>query len=108
VYGISSVLTQAFFDVEYLFEVSAGAFQPPPKVKSAVLRMKRKDTYIPMKSEESLFLLVKTAFNQRRKMLRNAVRKLFDEQTLTRPIFDKRAEQLSIDTFAELTFKMIS
>ena len=107
VYGISSVLTQAFFDVEYLFEVSEGAFQPPPKVKSAVLRMKRKNTHIPMKSEESFFLLVKTAFNQRRKTLRNAVRKLFDEQTLTQKIFDKRAEQLTIDNFAALSFKML-
>jgi len=108
VYGITSVLTQAFFDVEYLFQVSEGAFQPPPKVKSAVLRMKRKITHIPMKSEESFFLLVKTAFNQRRKTLRNAVRKLFDEQTLAQKVFDKRAEQLTIDNFATLTFKMLS
>ena len=108
VYGISSVLTQAFFDVEYLFEVSEGAFRPPPKVKSAVLRIKRKNTHIPMKSEESFFLLVKAAFNQRRKTLRNAVRKLFDEQTLAQKIFDKRAEQLSIDNFAALSFKMLS
>jgi len=108
VYGISSVLTQAFFDVEYLFEVNERAFQPPPKVKSAVLRMKRKSTHIPMKSEEGFFLLVKTAFNQRRKTLRNAVRKLFDEQTLTQEIFDKRAEQLSVDNFAALSFKMLS
>ena len=108
VYGISSVLTQAFFDVEYLFEVSERAFQPPPKVKSAVLRMRRKNSHIPMKNEESFFLLVKTAFNQRRKTLRNAVRKLFDEQTIAQNIFDKRAEQLTIDNFAALTFKMRS
>jgi 16S rRNA (adenine1518-N6/adenine1519-N6)-dimethyltransferase len=108
VYGISSVLTQAFFDVEYLFEVNERAFQPPPKVKSAVLRMKRKSAHIPMKSEEGFFLLVKTAFNQRRKTLRNAVRKLFDEHTLTQKIFDKRAEQLSIEDFAALSFKMLS
>ena len=108
VYGISSVLTQAFFDVEYLFEVSERAFQPPHKVKSAVLRLKRKSILLPMKSEESFFLLVKTAFNQRRKTLRNAVKKLFDEQTLTQKIFDKRAEQLSIDNFAQLSFKMMS
>jgi 16S rRNA (adenine1518-N6/adenine1519-N6)-dimethyltransferase len=108
VYGISSVLTQAFFDVEYLFEVTERAFQPPPKVKSAVLRMKRKTTSVPIKSEESFFLLVRTAFNQRRKTLRNAVRKLFDEKTMTEKIFDKRAEQLSIDNFAALSFKMLS
>jgi 16S rRNA (adenine1518-N6/adenine1519-N6)-dimethyltransferase len=107
VYGISSVLTQAFFDVEYLFEVSEKAFQPPPKVKSAVLRLKRKHAHIPMKSETNFSLLVKTAFNQRRKTLRNAVKKLFDQQTLMQTIFDKRAEQLSIDNFAELTFKML-
>jgi len=108
VYGISSVLTQAFFDVEYLFEVSERSFQPPPKVKSAVLRMKRKNAHLPMKSEASFFLLVKTAFNQRRKTLRNAVKKLFDQQTLQDKIFDKRAEQLSIDNFAALSFKMLS
>jgi len=108
VYGITSVLTQAFFDVEYLFEVSERAFQPPPKVKSAVLRLQRKQTNIPMKSEAGFFLLVKTAFNQRRKTLRNAVKKLFDEQTLMENIFDKRAEQLSIDNFAELSFKMLT
>ena len=61
-----------------------------------------------MKSEASFFLLVKTAFNQRRKTLRNAVKKLFDEQTLMQKIFDKRAEQLSIDNFADLSFKMLS
>jgi len=108
VYGISSVLTQAFFDVEYLFEVSEKAFQPPPKVKSAVLRLRRKNIVTPMRSEESFFLLVKTAFNQRRKTLRNAVKKLFDEQTLADEIFNKRAEQLSVDNFAQLSFKMLS
>ena len=107
VYGISSVLTQAFFNVEYLFEVSERSFQPPPKVKSAVIRLMPKNDYLTMKDEESFFLLVKTAFNQRRKTLRNAVKKLFDKETLQQKIFDKRAEQLNVEDFANLSFKML-
>ena len=106
VYGVTSVLVQAFFDVEYLFEVDESAFIPPPKVKSAVIRMKPKLNYIAMKSERSYFVLVKTAFNQRRKTLRNAVKSLFDTEVLQDDIFNKRAEQLSVETFGELTFKM--
>ena len=60
-----------------------------------------------MKDEESFFLLVKTAFNQRRKTLRNAVKKLFDKETLQQKIFDKRAEQLNVEDFANLSFKML-
>jgi len=107
VYGISSVLTQAFFHVEYLFEVSEKSFQPPPKVKSAVIRLTPKQKSLLMKGEERFFLLVKTAFNQRRKTLRNAVKTLFDENTLKETIFDARAEQLKVQEFAELTFKML-
>ena len=107
VYGISSVLTQAFFNVEYLFEVSERSFQPPPKVNSAVIRLTPKNDYLTMKDEESFFLLVKTAFNQRRKTLRNAVKKLFDKETLQQQIFDKRAEQLNVEDFANLSFKML-
>ena len=107
VYGISSVLTQAFFNVEYLFEVSERSFQPPPKVKSAVIRLMPKNDYLTMKDEESFFLLVKTAFNQRRKTLRNAVKNLFDKETLQQQIFDKRAEQLNVEDFANLSFKML-
>jgi len=106
VYGVTSVLTQAFFDVQYLFEVSEGSFQPPPKVKSAVIRLFPQKEHLKMKSEREFFLLVKTAFNQRRKTLRNAVRELFDKQNLENEIFNKRAEQLSVKEFAELTFKM--
>jgi 16S rRNA (adenine1518-N6/adenine1519-N6)-dimethyltransferase len=106
-YGISSVLAQAFFHVEYLFEVSEKSFQPPPKVKSAVIRLTPKQKRLLMKSEDNFFLLVKTAFNQRRKTLRNAVRTLFAEDTLKQPIFDARAEQLKVEEFAELTFKML-
>ena len=106
VYGITSVLTQAFFNIEYLFEVSEGSFQPPPKVKSAVIRMKPKTEYCVMRSEEDFFKLVKAAFNQRRKTLRNAVRDLFDPPTLQQGLFSKRAEQLPVQQFAELTFAM--
>jgi len=106
VYGVISVLVQAFFDTEYLFDVSEKCFTPPPKVKSAVIRLTPKKSQTNIKSEELFFRLVKTAFNQRRKTLRNAVRTLFEEVDLKDPIFDKRAEQLSVKEFAELTFKM--
>lgn len=107
IYGISSILTQAFFHVEYLFEVQEGSFQPPPKVKSAVIRLKPRQEYLSMKNEESFFLLVKTAFNQRRKTLRNAVKNLFDDEILRQEIFDKRAEQLKPEEFADLSFRML-
>jgi 16S rRNA (adenine1518-N6/adenine1519-N6)-dimethyltransferase len=106
VYGILSVLIQAFFSVEYLFEVHENSFNPPPKVKSAVIRLTPVATIPGMKSEKQFFLLVKTAFNQRRKTLRNAVRSLFTPEVLQDPIFDKRAEQLSVNDFAQLTFNM--
>jgi 16S rRNA (adenine1518-N6/adenine1519-N6)-dimethyltransferase len=106
VYGVISVLVQAFFKVEYLFDVQERSFQPPPKVKSGVIRLLPVREKLNMKSEDLFFLLVKTAFNQRRKTLRNAVRGLFDAAILQDKLFDKRAEQLSVAQFAELTFKM--
>lgn len=106
VYGVISVLMQAFFTVEYLFEVSENAFNPPPKVKSAVIRLIPREQIPEMKTEKKFFLLVKTAFNQRRKTLRNAVRGLFTPEALADEIFNKRAEQLSVDDFARLTFIM--
>jgi 16S rRNA (adenine1518-N6/adenine1519-N6)-dimethyltransferase len=106
VYGVTSVLLQAFFDVEYLFDVPQDCFNPPPKVMSGVIRLTPAVKKISMKSEKKLSLLVKTAFNQRRKTLRNAVRGLFDPEVLKDAIFNKRAEQLSLEDFAELTFKM--
>jgi 16S rRNA (adenine1518-N6/adenine1519-N6)-dimethyltransferase len=105
VYGVISVLIQAFFEVEYLFEVSEQCFNPPPKVKSAVIRIIPREAPA-FKDERRFFLLVKTAFNQRRKTLRNAVRALFEPTELGDPIFDKRAEQLSVADFAALTWKM--
>ncbi len=107
VYGVLSVLVQAFFKVEYLFEVHENCFNPPPNVKSAVIRLKPLLHRHDMKSERAFFVLVKTAFNQRRKMLRNGVKSLFTAETLQEEIFTRRAEQLSIGEFAALTFKMI-
>ncbi len=106
VYGILSVLVQVFYEVEYLFDVPPESFNPPPKVMSGVIRLKRKSTLLPMKSERALFTLVKAAFNQRRKMLRNSLKSLFEEEFLKDPLFDKRAEQLGIEQFAALTFHM--
>lgn len=106
VYGVTSVLVQAFYRVEYLFEVQENSFTPPPKVKSAVIRLTPLKEITPMKNEKSFFLLVKTAFNQRRKMLRNAVKPFFSAAELQDPVFDKRAEQLTVSDFAQLTFKM--
>src|SRR5579859_3841217 len=104
-YGVLSVLIQAFFEVQYLFEVHEQCFNPPPKVKSAVIRLIPRPAPA-FRDEKRFFLLVKTAFNQRRKTLRNAVRSLFDEAALQDPFFDKRAEQLSVTDFARLTWKM--
>ncbi|HEX8334228.1 MAG TPA: 16S rRNA (adenine(1518)-N(6)/adenine(1519)-N(6))-dimethyltransferase RsmA [Segetibacter sp.] len=106
VYGVLSVLIQAFFKVEYLFDVDAECFTPPPKVTSGVIRLTRREDVLPMKSTRSFFVLVKTAFNQRRKTLRNAVKSLFDETVLAEDLFNKRAEVLNVEDFAALTFRM--
>ena len=105
-YGVLSVLVQAFFDVEYLFDVNEKSFVPPPKVKSGVIRLSPRKHPLDMKGEKEFFLLVKTAFNQRRKTLRNAVKGLFDAIILEDDLFNKRAEQLSVQQFADLTFRM--
>ena len=106
VYGVTSVLTQAYYDVEYLFDVPQESFNPPPKVMSGVLRMTPRKEPLEIKDERKLFMVVKAAFNQRRKTLRNAVKPLFSETVLKDDIFNKRAEQLSIQDFAALTFRM--
>jgi 16S rRNA (adenine1518-N6/adenine1519-N6)-dimethyltransferase len=106
VYGVLSVLIQAFFKVEYLFDVDAESFTPPPKVTSGVIRLTRREDVPSMKSTRSFFVLVKTAFNQRRKTLRNAVKSLFDETVLAEDLFSKRAEVLNVADFAALTFRM--
>lgn len=106
IYGVTSVLVQAFFDVEYLFDVPQHCFQPPPRVMSGVIRLLPKKDPPTIRDESSLFLLVKTAFNQRRKTLRNAVKELFDAAILQEELFNKRAEQLSVKDFAALTHRM--
>lgn len=106
VYGVISVLVQAYFNVEYLFQVDEKSFTPPPKVKSAVIRLTPVKVKTEMKDEISFARLVKAAFNQRRKTLRNAVKDLFDGETLKNELFNKRAEQLTIQQFGQLTFKM--
>jgi 16S rRNA (adenine1518-N6/adenine1519-N6)-dimethyltransferase len=105
-YGVISVLLQAYFKVEYLFDVPPGSFTPPPKVMSGVIRLLPVQDSLVVKSSRSFTVLVKTAFNQRRKTLRNAVKSLFGANVLQQPIFDKRAEQLSKEEFAALTFQM--
>lgn len=105
-YGILSVLIQANYDVTYLFDVPASSFNPPPKVMSGVIQLTRKVIPETVASEKKFKLLVKTAFNQRRKMLRNAVKGLFEPDFLKDDIFSKRAEQLSVADFARLSFKM--
>ena len=106
VYGVLSVLMQAYYQIEYLFDVSNECFDPPPKVQSGVIRMKRKTTVLNYKSERAFWVLVKTGFNQRRKTMRNAVKSLFTAEVLQDEIFLKRAEALSVEDFAALTFRM--
>jgi 16S rRNA (adenine1518-N6/adenine1519-N6)-dimethyltransferase len=105
-YGVISVLMQAYYNIGYLFDVGPQCFVPPPKVVSGVIRLQRRKDIVNMKSDRSFAVLVKTAFNQRRKQLRNAVKSLFTEEVLKEEIFSKRAEALSVDDFAALTFKM--
>lgn len=104
-YGILSVLLQAYYDIEYLFTVSEHVFDPPPKVKSAVIRMTRNQRES-LPCDEKLFkTVIKTAFNQRRKTLRNSLKPLLGKEAAvySEPIFDKRPEQLTVDQFIELT-----
>jgi len=105
-YGIISVLIQAFYEVEYLFDVPPTSFNPPPKVMSGVIKLTRKENFIEFSDERKFSLLVKTAFNQRRKMLRNPLKGMFDATILQEEIFTKRPEQLSVQDFADLTFRM--
>ncbi len=103
-YGILSVLLQAYYDIEYLFTVHENVFNPPPKVKSAVIRLKRNNT-VKLDCDEALFIkVVKTAFGQRRKMLRNPLKPLItNKEFLQHEILNKRAEQLSVNDFVFIT-----
>jgi 16S rRNA (adenine1518-N6/adenine1519-N6)-dimethyltransferase len=106
-YGILSVLTQAFYEAEYLFTVPPEAFDPPPKIHSGVLRLKRKENYELPCEEKRLRDVVKTAFQQRRKTLRNSLKKFnLSPELREEPIFAKRPEQLSVEEFIELTIKL--
>lgn len=106
-YGILSVLVQAFYDAEYLFTVHENVFNPPPKVKSGVLRLIRKENYQLPCNEKLFFNVVKTGFNQRRKTLRNSLKSLNLHQDLKEDILlDLRPEQLSVEQFIELTQKI--
>ena len=105
-YGILSVLAQAFYDVTYLFDVPPESFTPPPKVMSGVIQMKRKANFPTMLTEKSFYHIVKMSFGQRRKMLRNPLKPFFTAAQLEDPIFTKRAENLTFEDYAALTFKM--
>lgn len=105
-YGVTSALIQPYYSIDYLFDVPPDCFNPPPKVMSGVIRMTPSSIPFAPRSEKDYRLLVKAAFNQRRKKLRNALRSWFSAETLQDAIFDKRAEELSVAEFESLTFLM--
>jgi 16S rRNA (adenine1518-N6/adenine1519-N6)-dimethyltransferase len=102
-YGILSVLTQAFFETRYLFTVSEKVFSPPPRVKSAVIHLARNDQQMLNCNEELFFRVVKTSFNQRRKMLRNPLKAAFRLKNENNSVLQLRPEQLSVAGFTDLT-----
>jgi 16S rRNA (adenine1518-N6/adenine1519-N6)-dimethyltransferase len=102
-YGILSVLLQAFYKIEYLFTVHENVFSPPPKVKSAVIRLERNNVEALDCNEALFFKVVKTTFNQRRKQIRNSIKPLLSNRELSHPLFEKRPEQLTVDQFVDLT-----
>lgn len=106
-YGIMSVLTQAFYRVEYLFEVPPRCFVPPPKVTSAVIRLSYQGNPYGITDERKFFTLIKVSFNQRRKMLRNPLKTYFPPEMVNLPIFSKRAEELSVADFVGLSKHML-
>ncbi|MHC5363268.1 16S rRNA (adenine(1518)-N(6)/adenine(1519)-N(6))-dimethyltransferase RsmA [Myroides sp. LJL110] len=106
-YGILSVLCQAFYNVEYLFTVSEHVFNPPPKVKSGVMRMIRKENFTLPCDEKLFFNVVKVAFNQRRKTLRNSLKSFnLSDNLKSEDIFNLRPEQLSYEEFIQITLKI--
>ncbi|MFN8321624.1 MAG: 16S rRNA (adenine(1518)-N(6)/adenine(1519)-N(6))-dimethyltransferase RsmA [Chitinophagales bacterium] len=103
-YGVMSVLTQTYFNCEYLFDVAAESFNPPPKVVSGVIRLKRKETPLPVFDEVFFKRVVKAAFNQRRKTMRNSLKELVnDKSLLAKEIFNLRPEQISVSEFQALS-----
>lgn len=107
-YGILSVLMQAYYKAEYLFTVHENVFDPPPKVKSAVIRFTRNERGALDCDEKMFKTVVKTSFNQRRKQMRNSLEPLIGKGNplLSDPVFTKRPEQLSVEEFVELTKKI--
>lgn len=101
-YGIISVMTAAYYTAELLFNVPPGAFQPPPKVTSAVIRLRRKADVVLPCEDRSLSTIVRAAFGQRRKMLRNSLRALLPDTMLSDPLFQRRPEQLSLEEFIDI------
>ncbi|MBO7574247.1 MAG: ribosomal RNA small subunit methyltransferase A [Bacteroidales bacterium] len=107
-YGILSVLLQAWYDIDYIMSVGSGAFAPPPKVQSAVIRLRRNGRTALGCDERAFKTVVKTAFNQRRKTLRNALKPLLPEGfDASDPVFDLRAERLGVEDFVALTQKIV-
>ncbi len=102
-YGILSVLLQSWYNIDYCFTVSETVFFPPPKVKSAVIRLRRNKTISLNCNENLFFKVVKAGFGQRRKTLRNALKVLFGQLVIEHPLLSQRAEQLSVSDFVELT-----
>ena len=103
-YGILSVLIQAYYNIEYLFTVKPGTFNPPPKVNSGVIRLSRNDVETLPCDEKLFWRVVKAGFNQRRKTLRNALSGVLPKDKMDDHIFfEKRAEQLSVEEFIQLT-----
>ncbi len=106
-YGILSVLAQAWYEGTYLFTVDRGAFQPPPKVQSGVIRLQRKPNATLGCDEERFIQVVKTAFGQRRKMMRNTLRSLCEDPGLLEDdLFSQRPEQLGVEAFVSLTNRL--
>ena len=105
-YGITSVLTQPYYDGEHLITVPPEAFDPPPKVMSSVIRLVRRPDHIKDYDEKLFRAMVKLAFNQRRKMLRNTLKSLLPEEWLTEELFLKRPEQLGFDDYTTLTTRL--
>jgi 16S rRNA (adenine1518-N6/adenine1519-N6)-dimethyltransferase len=103
VYGITSILLQAYFDIDYLFTVHEDVFDPPPKVKSAVIRLKRNNVEKLPCNEKLFKQLVKVSFNQRRKTMRNSLKQFLPDNIKAMDLFTKRPEQLSVQEFIDLT-----
>ena len=105
----SECVVTSFYDIEYLFTVDEHRFNPPPKVKSGVIRLRRNSCQSLSCDEQNFKLVVKTAFNQRRKTLRNSLKTLmFNENFTKHPIFNKRPEQLSVEEFIMITKELIN